>query len=434
MIPRTGNLLEILSALLCIHTLYGKKFRLNIKNIMLIATDLIVIQLVLEGRLPAITSMLICVLMFGYCIVEFGFQKRELIINNMLYIVMISILQLLSSEVLVYVNVVRSSNAGNGLNNLWINLLVFLIVLLVFPRMGLHKFSLFMQQKIMLLRAILVMGFVFVIYMLLIMKAHNYIEREHYVIMTISLCMLWSVTYLWQKNQNKVHEQKIELQMHQMYDEGFQNLVTEVRRRQHDFQNHLSAIYNLHHTCDTMEELIQQQAEYMDAIQEENQYSKLLRIGNPVITGFLYGKFLQADKRGITVVYDIKVKDLESKMPMHKLVEVIGNLFDNAVEAIEEQGVEQKIYLEFIEQPEQIDFKIKNESCYIPQEKLLKMFERGESSKGELRGLGLANVRQICEEYKCDLQVNNRKGEQDKSYLEFEITINKGKNQGNKFK
>lgn len=121
-------------------------------------------------------------------------------------------------------------------------------------------------------------------------------------------------------------------------------------------------------------------------------------------------------------------------MPMHKLVEVIGNLFDNAMEAIEEQGVEQKIYLEFIEQPEQIDFKIKNESCYIPQEKLLKMFERGESSKGELRGLGLANVRQICEEYKCDLQVNNRKGEQDKSYLEFEITINKGKNQGNKFK
>jgi two-component system sensor histidine kinase AgrC len=434
MILRTANLLEVLSVLLCIHTLYGKRFSLNIKNIIIIALDLILIQLIIEGKVPAVMSMLMFVFACGYCVTEFGFNKRELIINNMLYIVIISVLQLLSYEVLVRINVVRSDNAEIGLNNLWVNLVVIFIVWLVFPRMGLHKFSLFMQQKIMLLRAILVMGFVFVIYILLVMKAHNYVAPEHYVVITISICMLWSVTYLWQKNQNKVREQKIELQMKQMYDDGFQNLVEEVRRRQHDFQNHLSAIDNLHRSCDTMEELLQRHEEYMKEIQEENKYNKLLLTGNPVLIGFLYGKFQQADKRGITVVYDIKVQNLESKMPIHKLVEIIGNFFDNAMEAIEEQGVEKTIYLKFTEVPEQINFSIKNESCYMPQEKLLKMFERGESSKGKARGLGLANVKQICEEYKCDLQVHNRKDQQDKSFLEFEIVINKGKKEQNKGK
>lgn len=425
MIQNIGRLIEVLSILLCIHALYGTRFRLNIKNIIVIALDLILIQLIAEGKLPQITSMMMCVLAVGYCIAEFKFNKRELIINTLLYIVIISVLQVLSYEVLIRFGIVRTGNSGTGLNSVCVNLLVLLIVWLVFPRLGIHKFSLFMQQKIMLLRSILVMAFVFVMYMLLVMKFHNNLAPEHYVIITISLCMLWSVTYLWQKNQNKVKEQKIELQVQQMYDEGFQNLVTEVRRRQHEFQNHLMTIENLCHTCMTLEELVQRQTEYMKEIQAESSYSKLLRIGNPVITGFLYGKFLQADKRKITVVYNIRVKELESNMPIHKLVEIIGNLFDNAMEAIEEQGTEKKIYLDFVETLEEIDFKIRNESCYMTQDKLLKMFERGESSKGETRGLGLANVKQICEEYKCDIQVNNTKGQEDKSYLEFEFTLKK---------
>ena len=425
MIERIGFLIEILCVLLCIHALYGKKFRIDIKNIITIAGDLILMQFISEGQLPAVASILIYFFVFCYCIVEFGINKCELVVNTVLYMVVICVLQIVSWEILKFLNIVRISNAGTGINNLCINSLVLVVILVVFPHIGLHKFSVFMQQKVILLRAILVMGVVFVLYMLLVMKAQNYLAPEHYVIITISLCLIWSVTYMWQKNQYKVKEQKIELQMHRMYDEGFQNLVTEVRRRQHDFQNHLNTIYSLHYTCNTLEELVQQQKAYMDAIQEDNQYNKLLSTGNPVIIGFLYGKFLQADKRGIAVIYKVKVENLEGKMPIHKLVEIIGNLFDNAMEAIEEQGVEPKIYLDFIETPDKINLKIKNESCYITQEKLLKMFERGESSKGEARGLGLANVKQICEEYKCDLQANNRKDEQNKSYMEFEITLNK---------
>ena len=423
MIHRISFLLEILSILLCIYALYGKKFHLNIKNIIVIAVDIIVLQLIAEGQLPSGMTMLIYPVVFCYCIVEFGVNKRELVVNNVLYIVVLGILQMGVWMILDFFQMIHTINSERGINNLMVNTVVLLIVWIVIPHIGLHKFSVFMQQKVVLLRMLLVIALLFIAYLLLIMKVTNYLAPEQYIVIIISLCLLAGVTYMWQKNQYKVREQKVELQMHQMYGEGFQNLVTEIRKRQHDFQNHLNTIYSLHYTCSTFEELVEQQKEYGDAIQQDNKYNKLLSVGNPVIIGFLYGKFIQADKRGITIVYNIKVADLESKMPIHKLVEIIGNLFDNAMDAVEENDVEKIIYLDFVETPEKIEFKIKNESCHIPQEQLIKMFERGESSKGAQRGLGLANVKQICGEYKCDLQVHNQKDDAGKFYTDFAICM-----------
>lgn len=170
MIERIGFLIEILSVLLCIHALYGKKFRIDIKNIITIAGDLILMQFISEGQLPAVASILIYFFVFCYCIVEFGINKCELVVNTVLYMVVICVLQIVSWEILKFLNIVRISNAGTGINNLCINSLVLVVILVVFPHIGLHKFSVFMQQKVILLRAILVMGVVFVLYMLLVMK------------------------------------------------------------------------------------------------------------------------------------------------------------------------------------------------------------------------------------------------------------------------
>ena len=420
MIERIGFFIEILSILLCIHDLYGKKFRLDINNIIVIAIDIILLQSIAEGKLATEMSMLIYPIVLGYCIVEFGINKRELIINNVLYMVILSVLQMLLWMIL---EMFQITNLGSQVNNLVVNLVIILTIIFVFPHIGLHKCSVFMQQKYFLVRMLLIIAFLFVTYMLVIVKTTSELLPENYVTIIISLCLLGAITYMWQKNQFKVREQKMMLQMHQLYGEGYENLIAEVRRKQHDFQNHLNTIYSMHYTCNTYEELVKQQEMYMDAIQGENRFSKLLKIGNPIMIGFLYGKFLQAEQQEITVIYDIKIEDLASKMPIHKMVEMIGNLLDNAMDAVKDNDVEKKIYLDFIETPEKIQFKIWNESGYMPQEKILKMFKSGESSKGEHRGLGLANVKQICEEYKCNLQVNNRKEDTGKNYIEFNISV-----------
>ena len=250
----------------------------------------------------------------------------------------------------------------------------------------------------------------------------SHLHPEQYGVIFVSVVLLFCVMYMWHKSYYKVKEQELQLEMHRMYNEGFEALISDIRKKQHDFQNHLNTIYSMHYTCHTYEELVEKQQAYVDAIQEENRYYKMLGIGNSVIVGFLYGKFLQEDKEGIIVSYDVRIGNLESGIPLHKMVEVIGNLFDNAMEAIKNSEKEKTIYLKFVENPDCIVFTIKNESDYIPQEEKIKMFEKGQSTKGEHRGYGLANVKQICEQYKCDLQVRNRK-ENDNMYLEFQIII-----------
>ncbi len=417
MIRCIGWLLEMMAILLCIHELYGKKFYFDIKNIIVIAMDIILLQSTAEGYLAHEMSILIYPIVFLYCIVEFGVNKRELVVNNILYIVILGVLQMASWMILEILDITYLST---GINNLIVNSMVVLIIIFVSPYIRLHKCSGFMQQKFFLVRILLFSTFLFIIYMLLIVKTTDALLPEHYVIIIISLCLLGGVTYMWQKNQYKVKEQQIELQMHHMYEESFENLISDIRSRQHDFENHINAVYCQHYTSTTLEELVDKQRKYCEVLREDNKYNKLLSAGNSIITGFLYGKFLQAEGKGIIVKYKVKLGELESPFPTYKLVEIIGNFFDNAMEALEQNGCEKVIFLDLLETPEELDFTIRNENPYISQENLLKLFERGKSSKGEQRGIGLSNVKKICEEYKCELLAANKK-DAGKTYIEFGI-------------
>lgn len=415
------TILENITLYICLHQLYGRVFRLGWKDIAFILVDVIVLVLLSYSLLAHIFTVILLII---YVIMRFGFGK--IITNIVLGFIIVGVVELGCWSI---ANVISYIFCGNWFTDsaagcLVLNIMTFLIALFVFPCLKLERFSNFMQQKIVFLQVVFFMVFLGFFGMLLRLWVTGYVPLsiEQYGVVIVSLFLLLGVTYMWQKSYYKEREQELQLQMHEMYYEGFQNLIADIRKRQHDFQNHLNTIYSMHYTCTTYDELVKEQQTYVDAIQTENRYYKMLSIGNPVIIGFLYGKFLQAETHNITISYDIRIGDLQSKVPLHKLVEVIGNLFDNALEAIDNSEREKVVYLEFTENSEKIVFKIKNESDYISQEEKIKMFEKGASSKGEQRGFGLANVKQICKQYNCDLQVRNQK-ENGKIYLEFQITI-----------
>lgn len=416
------NAVEMIFMAKCMFLLNGENFRFTWRLFAAILSSYIFAGIFYNN---IFTHILSTIVICWYYITQFGFEKSKFITNMELVCVLMGILELGCWSVIciVYFMFTGDWPMETYAGNLLIMIMACLITWFVLPHLKLDKFSKFLQQKTILPQIILFLGFLWIVGLVASrLLSFSYINPEQYGVMLVSIVLLFSVLYMWHKSYYKAKEQEMQLQMHQMYDEGFQTLISDIRKRQHDFQNHLNTIHSMHYTCHTYEELVEKQQAYVDAIQTENKYYKMLRIGNPVIVGFLYGKFLQADEKGITVSYDIRIGDLQSKMPLHKMVEVIGNLFDNAVEAITDSEKEQVIYLEFVENAEAIVFTIKNESVYIPQEDKIKMFEKGKSSKGADRGFGLANVKQICEQYKCDLQVRNTK-EDEKVYLEFQVTI-----------
>ena len=93
-------------------------------------------------------------------------------------------------------------------------------------------------------------------------------------------------------------KQESEIQMYQMYTRPLEELIREIRARQHEFRNHLNAILNMHLTVDNYDELVRTQADYILSVADDkrNGYLPLLRISDKILAGFLYTKIVSATK------------------------------------------------------------------------------------------------------------------------------------------
>ena len=98
----------------------------------------------------------------------------------------------------------------------------------------------------------------------------------------------------------KYQEKQAELEAYKTYSAAFSDLITQIRARQHEFDNHISALCNLHYICKDYDELVSEQSKYAKDVISNNRFHRLLVSGNPVIAGFLYGK-LSADHAWYTI-------------------------------------------------------------------------------------------------------------------------------------
>ena len=92
---------------------------------------------------------------------------------------------------------------------------------------------------------------------------------------------------------------------------------------------------------------------------------------------------------------------------------------NNAVEALLANQERKKLHVCVIEN-DRFYIEVRNESPYIPYKEIGTFFAKDYSQKGENRGLGLYNVRQICDEYGLEIACNNVDIDGE-NWLSFEI-------------
>lgn len=398
-------LLETLSAVVCLHHLYGKKFKLDITTIGMLAIDMIMMQTIDYFELPSGWSALIYLVYVIYCMVEFEFNLRALLLNNVLYILIVPTLQFIVMLAYCYMFGITVITIKESLV---MHFIIFVIVMLVLPRCHLSKLSSYLQSKERLIAIALGMCIVVISVCLIYYKENSAFNVTQFFILFSCMILIGMLALQLGKSRIQSKEIETELKMHKLYEDSFHGLIENIRLRQHEFDNHINTIYGQHYTYNTYEDLVSAQRNYCQIVVKENRFYKLLTIGNPVISGFLYGKILDIAKTKVDLSYNVSVKELDVDVPIFKLVEVMGNLINNAMDALQESDQYNKLYIVLEEMGAEFVIEVRNESRFIDYNELNNYFVKGYSNKGENRGLGLYNVKKICEQHGLDLYCENK--------------------------
>jgi len=192
--------------------------------------------------------------------------------------------------------------------------------------------------------------------------------------------------------------------------DNINNLFVIVRGQRHDFINHVQVIYSMLKSGQR-EEAIKYMDNLLDEIQEINE---VIKTKDPALSALLNTKSTVADRHNITFETDIDASTESLNIKSLDLVKILGNLLDNAIEAVRNQPQEfRKVKLSIKKYHNVYVFEVFNPQPVIPPEQIDKIFIGGFSTKQDARhsGLGLAVVKEITEKYNGQIGVKSTEQE-----------------------
>jgi len=191
--------------------------------------------------------------------------------------------------------------------------------------------------------------------------------------------------------------------------DGMVNYVDALRAQSHEFMNKLHVILGLLHIkrYDKLEEYILQTAQnYQTDVGTIQQ-----KIKSPIVAGFLLGKINRAKESGfiLTLAEESRVPDNPDEQQVAVLVTVLGNLIENALDAMTGQD-EGEISLLLHYQNGWLSSEVSDDGPGIAPEQIDAIFNKGFSTKGDNRGVGLFLAKQQTENLGGSITVESEPG------------------------
>lgn len=176
--------------------------------------------------------------------------------------------------------------------------------------------------------------------------------------------------------------------------DGERGLTDSLRAQQHEFANRMHTVAGLLELGETQEAMV-----YLTEIQgtaAEFDHTLRTHIAAPQIVGLILGKAAEANERGIQLEISGDTWLGESPDRLQLLTMVLGNLIDNAMDALTGHPAPRVIDVRIVEDEDAVLVTVSDNGPGVPAELVPRIFLDGYSTKastgGRLRGLGLALV------------------------------------------
>lgn len=410
--------LEVASFML-LWSLFNKRQDKRFYKSMLIVFCTSVVVVITNYIYPSMEFLINYIFLFMMIKLSFKKNSKHLILEFSLLLSIFGILQLIIISVLrVFSSAFMTEDIF--LNSLTANILCLLISFCAYKYVHHDKLIIIYKQES---SKIYFFSINLLIYIITAKWVWNF-ERQVFleeIVMYLLIPLIFILgNMVFLVHHTRDNELKKSLEDYKKYSPVISELLGDVRRRQHDFKNHLNTIYGLVITSDerTIKETITQ---YIDSlsISLENM-DKILQINNTVVTAIIYNKINEAAKSNIKFRYSIQGEFIKFPFKDHELSEILNNLLDNAFEAIlNSENDLKKVFLNIGYLEEDCIIEIGNTGKRIEFNDIGRIFDRGYTTKmGEGHGYGLYNVRKIVESYDCRIQLSFENG-----YTIFKIKL-----------
>lgn len=240
------------------------------------------------------------------------------------------------------------------------------------------------------------------------------LELTDYIYIIMGLILMWILSF-------RLMRYHYEERIRKKYFVVFESVIDQIRSRQHKFQNHLDAVYSLHKLYDEYETLVQEQRKYLQELTDYEIPAEVMALKNPILIAHVYEKITEAQEAGLRIRMKLRCDLEKCKMDEIHMIEILGTLFDNAIQDMKQTGQTEFLVFE-VEKENGIIIRVANPHEEMKNQELRKMFERGYSTKGKNRGIGLHHVKQLVKKHKIELLVENRMIEE-KNYICFSVMI-----------
>ena len=178
--------------------------------------------------------------------------------------------------------------------------------------------------------------------------------------------------------------------------EGTKFLVDSMRANNHDFTNKLHVILGLIQIGEY--EKAQNYIQNISIIQRETVTFVMHNIENPSLAALLIGKIARASECNVkfSLKENTSYKEKDIDIPSEALVTITGNLIDNALDAMNRSHKECKeLSIGIYSKPGDLLIIVQDSGPGIPKDIRETIFEKGFSTKGKGRGLGLYHTKQL---------------------------------------
>lgn len=190
-------------------------------------------------------------------------------------------------------------------------------------------------------------------------------RQQHYCYYVVQFYIAFSEFFIVYY-EYRLEMKQLRLKDYEKYLPLIDELIKDIRSRQHSYQNLVQSITSLPYTCPDYASLTAALEKYgkFQTVSEED--SALLKLNLKLVAGFLISKKAQAEEQNKKLHIQNDVF-LQCMLPEYLLIEIMGILIDNALEATQENG---EVFHQTAESKKETIFEYqKQRTCFVRKAK-----------------------------------------------------------------